>query len=119
MAEALLLACALVVPSVAILVVLEASTPSPVFFHLPSLSFRRHAPTLTPGPKSWARKVADEKNGAGAEALSQQDKLEPALLPQPSLEQPGAAVAADDAGLPGAELLERGLSSSSTTRLVE
>ena len=121
MAEALLLAFALVVPSVAILVVLEASTPSPVFFHLPSLSFRRHAPTLTPGPKSWARHVADEKNGAGAEAeaLSQQDELEPALLRQPSREQPGAAAAADDAGFPGTELLERGLSSSITGRLVE
>ncbi len=72
MAEAVLIAGALVIPSLTLLFILEATTPSPVSFDAAACKFRRRAPPATVGPQSWARTVAEEHSARGAEGAEAQ-----------------------------------------------
>jgi hypothetical protein len=89
MTEVVVVACAvaLVIPSLVIFLVLETTTPSPVYWDAGSCRFRKKAELPDVGAKSWARTVATERNGGVEDAVMSEDDAALALAVQLSVDE--------------------------------
>ena len=89
MTEVVVVACAvaLVIPSLVIFVILETTTPSPVYWDAGSCRFRKKAELPDVGAKSWARTVATERNGGVEDAVMSEDNAALALAVQLSVDE--------------------------------
>ena len=86
-------AVALVIPSLVIFVILETTTPSPVYWDVGSCRFRKKGELPDVGAKSWARTVATERNGGVEDAVMSEDDAALALAIQQSVDEQATAQA--------------------------